>query len=333
MLGNDDLDFYDEPGGAGSGGAPAIIEVIVPAESDRQRVDVFLATGMEPGLSRSQVQRLIKKGLVTVGGEIVKQNRLLGPDERVVVTVPPPERLDLEAENIPLDIVYQDSDLAVINKQPGLVVHPGPGNYRHTLVNALLFHLKDLSAIGGVERPGIVHRLDRDTSGLLVVAKNDASHAFLTGEFAGRKVNKLYRALVAGRPRSGHAVLDGPIGRHRVYRHKMTVDPAGRPAVTEYTVNRVWNTRKGIYTLLDVAIHTGRTHQIRVHLAHEGIPVVGDPVYSKKWEKHGVPYLLLASTVLEFEHPGGGGRMRFEAPMPAHMTEFIARLDRMGARP
>jgi len=196
-------------------------------------------------------------------------------------------------------------------------------------VNGLLYHVRDLSSIGGVARPGIVHRLDKDTAGLMVVARDDASHAFLTGEFSGRRVRKKYAALVVGKPRKDHEVIDRPIGRHRKYRHKMCVDEKGREAVTEITVKKVFNGRLGVFTLLDIDLHTGRTHQIRVHLSSEGIPIVGDPIYSKKWEKYRVPYLLLASVSLEFAHPADGRIMTFTADYPEHMRAFIEKIERL----
>jgi 23S rRNA pseudouridine1911/1915/1917 synthase len=180
-----------------------------------------------------------------------------------------------------------------------------------------------------VARPGIVHRLDKDTSGLMVIAKDDASHRFLTGEFSERRVRKKYAAVVVGKPRADHELIDQPIARHRIYRHKMTIDVKGRDAVTEYKVKQVWNSRLGVFSLLDIDLHTGRTHQIRVHLSAAGIPIVGDPIYSKKWEKYRVPYLLLASTMLEFTHPSSGETMTFHADLPEHMRQFIEKIERL----
>ncbi len=304
------------------------IEIIVPEEYNLERIDRFLPLALETDFSRSYIQKLIKNEDITVNGSPIKQNYKLKYDDVIAVEVPEPGELDVAPENIPLDIVYEDSSIVVINKQPGLVVHPGPGNWNGTMVNALLFHIKDLSSIGGSVRPGIVHRLDKDTSGLMVVAKNDRAHQKLTEDFASRNVIKRYAAVIAGKPDSDHEVIDRPIGRHPKYRHKMTVREDGREAVTEYFLKKIWNNNHGIFSLLDVRLHTGRTHQIRVHLASLGTPIVGDQIYSKKWAKHRVPYLLLASVYLEFSHPESGEAVKFSVPMPGHMEKFIARIEK-----
>ena len=311
--------------------ASEIIRITVPEENNLDRVDRFLSALLDLDLSRSYIQKLIRGGSIKVNGSTIKQNYKIKTDDEIAIDIPEPVPLALEPEDIPLEIVYQDPSIIVINKQPGLVVHPGPGNWSRTLVNGLLFHIKDLSAIGGIARPGIVHRLDKDTSGLMVIAKDDASHAFLTGEFSGRRVKKKYAAIVCGKPDTAHRIIDLPIGRHRKYRHKMTVDENGREAVTEFTLRKVWNSRLGLFSLLEIDLHTGRTHQIRVHLSACGMPVVGDPIYSKKWEKHRVPYLLLASTALEFAHPRDGRNMSFTAEMPEHMRAFIEKIERLPA--
>ncbi len=303
------------------------IEIIVPEESHLERFDVFLTSALEMDISRSYIQKLIRNGCITIGGSPVKQNYRVKTDDRIELVLPEPEALTIEPEDIPLDIVYQDASIAVINKSPGIVVHPGPGNWNRTLVNALLFHLKDLSSIGGSIRPGIVHRLDKDTAGLMVVAKNDRAHQFLTDEFAGRRVVKRYAAVVTGKPVKNHALIDRPIDRHPKYRHKMAVVESGREALTEYTLNKMWNTGNGIFSLLDIRLYTGRTHQIRVHLSSISLPIVGDAVYSKKPGRHRVPFLLLASVALEFTHPETAERMSFLAPLPDHMMKFIAKLD------
>jgi 23S rRNA pseudouridine1911/1915/1917 synthase len=305
------------------------VELIVPEENNLERVDKFLPLALEQDLSRSYIQKLIHGGSITVNEKTIKPNYKVKTDDRIVVVIPEPEPLELEPEDIPLDIVYQDRSIVVINKQAGLVVHPGPGNWNRTMVNGLLYHIKDLSSIGGIARTGIVHRLDKDTAGLMVVAKNDAAHQFLTAEFSGRRVRKKYAALVVGKPKEAHGLIDLPIGRHRKYRHKMTIDESGREALTEFTVSRVINSRLGVFTLLDIDLHTGRTHQIRVHLSSASIPIVGDPIYSKKWEKYRVPYLLLASVRLEFTHPATGETMSFSADIPEHMREFIGKAERL----
>ncbi|MBN1531555.1 MAG: RluA family pseudouridine synthase, partial [Spirochaetes bacterium] len=267
-------------------------------------------------------------GSVLVNGVPVKQNYKVKTDDGIGIEVPEPEELLVEPMDLPLEVIYQDGDIAVINKDPGVVVHPGHGNWDRTLVNALLFHLRDLSSIGGVVRPGIVHRLDKDTAGIMVVAKNDAAHRGLVEQFAGRSVEKKYAAVIVGKTPLQHDTINAPIGRHRIYRHKMTVTEEGRGAVTEYTVARTWNCSMGVFSLLEIALHTGRTHQIRVHLSHMGNPIVGDPIYSKKWDKYRVPFLLLASVSLGIDHPRTGERLSFAAPLPEHMVRFMERLDR-----
>ncbi len=302
-------------------------ELIVPEEYHLERIDKFLTSSVEADFSRSYIQKLIKSEDILVNGEPIKQNYKVKTDDTIVITIPEPEELELVACDIPVNFLYQDEYIAVINKQPGLVVHPGPGNQDHTLVNALLYHLKDLSSIGGTSRPGIVHRLDKDTSGLMIIAKNDKAHKHLVNEFSERHVKKKYTVIVSGKPGQEHGIIDQPIGRHRKYRHKMTVTPDGKEAVSEYYLKKIWTTPVGIFSLLEVRIHTGRTHQIRVHLSSEGNPVIGDPIYSKKWEKHKVPFLLLASTYLSFVHPDTKETLEFEAPLPQHMLDFIKKLD------
>lgn len=306
-----------------------VIEISVPEEYHLDRADRFIHASMELDLSRSYLQKLMRAGHVRVNGSPVKPNYKVKTDDLIVIDIPEPAPMDLVPEDIPVEFVYQDASIAVINKQAGLVVHPGPGNWNRTLVNGLLYHLGDLSSIGGVERPGIVHRLDRDTAGLMVVAKTDAAHRVLTEAFAARRVRKRYAALVAGKPPAEEGIIDRPIARHRKYRHKMTVDEEGREAVTGYRVAGVWNGRLGVFTLLDIDLHTGRTHQIRVHLSSLGIPIVGDPIYSKKWEKYRVPYLLLASVGLSFAHPDDGRTLSFEADPPPHMRDFIEKIARL----
>jgi len=303
------------------------IELIVPEEYHLERVDRFLTGALEADLSRSYIQKLIKGGDILVNGSAIKQNYKIKTDDVISVTVPEPAELDVAPEEIPLDIVYQDADIAVINKPPGLVVHPGPGNWNGTLVNGLLYHLKDLSSIGGSIRPGIVHRLDKDTSGLMVVAKNDGAHRFLTEEFAARRVRKVYDAVVIGKPDRGHDVIDRPIGRHPKYRHKMAILENGREAVTEYYLKKIYNTQTGLFSHLEIHLHTGRTHQIRVHLSAMGNPIVADPIYSKRASRFKVPYLMLAARFLEFTHPAKGGAVSFRVDLPEHMVRFMNKLE------
>jgi len=305
-----------------------IIKLTVPEEYHLERIDKFLTKAIEMDFSRSYVQKLIKGGHIVINDNPVKQNYKSKTDDEIIISVPEPEQLDLIPQDIPVNILYEDDFIAVINKQPGLVVHPGPGNWDKTLVNALLFHLNNLSSIGGVERPGIVHRLDKDTSGLMVIAKNDVAHRNLVEQFSSRQVEKYYTTVVQGKPKNESGIIEQPIARHRKYRHKMTVAEEGKEAVTEYFVKKIWNFSGSVFSMLKIRLHTGRTHQIRVHMSSMGNSVVGDPIYSKKWAKHRVPYLLLASTYLSFTHPGSGEKMKFEIPIPQHIEDFIERLEK-----
>lgn len=305
------------------------IELVVPEEYHLERADRFLAHALELDLSRSHIQKLIRNGNILVNEASIRPNHRIKTGDAISIEIPEPERLALEPQDIPIEIIYEDGDCAVINKPPGMVVHPGSGNWSGTLVNALLFHMSGLSSIGGVERPGIVHRLDKDTAGLMVVAKNDRAHSSLAEQLAGRTMAKRYIAIVTGKPLRDHDLIDEPIGRHQTYRHKMTVREDGREAITEYFLKKIYNLPTGLYSRLEIALHTGRTHQIRVHLASRGLPVVGDPIYSKKWERHRVPYLLLASIRLEFTHPGSGKRMDFSIDPPSHILQFINKLEKL----
>lgn len=278
--------------------------------ADGRRLDVLLAEAT--GLTRSRVAALMEGGHCTVAGQ---PERKAGARPRagqaVVLTVPAPKPTRPQAEAIPLEILYEDADIAVVVKPCGMVVHPAAGNEDGTLVNALLYHLDALGGIGGELRPGIVHRLDKDTSGLLLVAKNDGAQLALSRQLAERAMEKHYRALVEGSFREDHGFIDAPIARHRVDRKRMAVDPAGRPSQTEWTVLAPG---RGC-TLLDVHILTGRTHQIRVHMKHIGHPVCGDPIYGLP---HGVkvPRLMLHAYSLAFTHPVTGQAMTFTAPLP-----------------
>ncbi len=301
--------------------------VYVPEDNSNERIDIFLAGALELNMSRSYVQKLIKKEHVLVNGQGVKQNYRVKTDDLVTVTIPEPEKLELEPEKIPLQVLFEDTHLAVIRKPAGMVVHPGNGNWEHTLVNALLYHLEGLSSIGGVARPGIVHRLDRDTEGLMVIAKNDTAHQKLTSDFAQRRVYKEYTTIINGKPHHDKGIIDRPIGRHPKYGHKMTVIPTGKEAITEYELAQIWHTRDGVFSRLKVIIRTGRTHQIRVHCASLGLPVVGDPIYSKKAARFRVDHLLLAAVTLSFDHPASGEKLKFSIDIPGHMQKFMNRLD------
>ncbi len=307
------------------------IIVAVPEEYHLERIDRFLAVNLDEDLSRSLIQKYIKESLVTVNGEPIRANYKVKTDDEIIITIPalPEGEIELTPENIPLDIIYQDEHIVVINKQPGLVVHPGHGNNTGTLVNALLYHVKQLSTDGEPERPGIVHRLDRDTSGLMVAAKSNQAYHGLVAAFSSRLIDKHYQAIVTGKPKKEHGLIELPISRHKKYRQKMSVDDDGREAITEYWIEKIWQKMNGTFTLIDIKLHTGRTHQIRVHMSATGTPVIGDQIYSKRWEKHKVPYLLLASTSLSFDHPVTGERLSFTVPLPQHIVEFMEKLERM----
>ncbi len=307
--------------------------ITVPEEFDLERIDRVIPASLETDITRSQIQKLIKNGQITVNGLPTKSNYKAKTDDEIEITINSHEEYAVSvAENIPLEIIYQDEHIAVINKQPGLVVHPGPGNYGSTLVSALLYHIKTLSTAGDAHRPGIVHRLDRDTSGLMVIAKTDEAYEGMVKQFQSRSVEKHYTAITIGKPVKNHDVINRPIARHKKYRQKMTIDEEGREAITEFTISRIWHTPIGVFTMLDVQIHTGRTHQIRVHLSAMGNPVIGDQIYSKKWAKYKVPYILLASSFLKFKHPITGEELAFTAELPSHMAEYIVKLDTMIAQ-
>ena len=277
------------------------------------RLDHYLAA-QATALSRSRIQDLIKAGHVTLNGCATKASTRLRDGDTIALTEPPPVPSATLAENIALDVLFEDDDLIVLNKPAGMVVHPAAGNWQGTVVNALLHHCPALSGIGGEQRPGIVHRLDKETSGCLVAAKSDAAHQALSQQFAGREVTKIYLALAAGKFRETSGVLDGAIGRHPVHRKKMTVLEKGRASKTSYRV--LAELPAG--TLVECTLHTGRTHQIRVHLKHLGHPLLGDEVYGKR---AGFARQMLHAWRLGFTHPRTGGRMNFQSPIPADFIE------------
>lgn len=282
--------------------------------ADGRRLDVLLSE--QSGLTRSRVASLMEEGRVTVDGIVVtKAGHKAKAGQSIILTIPAPKPAVPEAQDIPLTILYEDADLAVVVKPCGMVVHPAAGNEDGTLVNALLHHLDSLGGIGGELRPGIVHRLDKDTSGLLLVAKNDASQLALSEQLSARTMEKHYRALVEGNVKEDSGRIEAAIARSKKDRKKMAVDDEGREAITEWTVLQ---RGRGV-TLLDVHILTGRTHQIRVHTKHIGHPVCGDPIYgSTKGAK--VPRLMLHAYSLTFTHPASGQRMTFTAELP---EEFL----------
>ncbi len=305
----------------------------VDPEASGGRLDSWLARRL-PELSRSRLQSLIEAGHVLLDGRPCRASARLRSGQAVAVYVPPPERARPEPEDIPLAIVFEDSHLLVVNKPAGLVVHPGAGAPGGTLVNALLRHVPDLSGVGGVRRPGIVHRLDRGTSGLLVVAKDDETHRALARQFAGREVEKEYLALVLGVPAASGGTVAAPIGRDPVHRRKMSVRaPRGREARSDYRLLEAFDGA----SLLRVRIHTGRTHQIRVHLASIGHPVAGDTTYggtrtpssrraAARDALRGLTRPALHAARLAFVHPATGERLAFEAPLPADIQHVLASL-------
>ena len=294
-----------------------------PPEAVGQRLDHFL-TGQEPFLSRSQVQRLMDKGLVLVNARQARPSLRLRAGDLIRMTVPPPEEVTLAPEAIPLDIVYEDEDLLVVNKPAGMVVHPAAGHHRGTLVNALLDHCPDLSGIGGYLRPGIVHRLDKDTSGLLLVSKSDLAHQGLSAGLKARQIKRKYLALVCGEVRSGQGLIDAPLGRDPKDRKRMAVVAGGRTARTHYRIKE----RFTGYTLLDMELETGRTHQIRVHLAYAGYPVAGDPVYGPRRNPLHLPGQALHAYRIVFTHPRTDEPLTFEAPLPPVFKDVLDLLRR-----
>ena len=283
-------------------------EYIVNAEQDGMRLDVFLTEHMEG--SRSYIQSLIKGGHVTVGAKVGKANLRLTPNAVVRVEVPEPESVEVKPEDIPLDVLYEDHDIIIVNKQRGMVVHPAVGNYSGTLVNALLYHCKDLSGINGEIRPGIVHRLDKDTSGVMMAAKNDAAHIGLAEQVKEHSAKRTYLALVQGNIVEEKGTIKAPIGRHPKDRMKMAVVfENSKDAVTHFNVVE----RFGHQTLVECNLETGRTHQIRVHFAH---PVVNDPFYGYRRMDFPIEGQALHSKSLDVKHPITGESMHFEAPLP-----------------
>jgi 23S rRNA pseudouridine1911/1915/1917 synthase len=291
--------------------------VQLTADRGGERLDVFIARCC-PELSRSHARRLINEGLATVGGRAGKPSDRLPSGALVTVNIPPPVEPDLTPEHVPLTIIYQDFDILVVDKPPGLTVHPAPGHPAGTLVNALLAISPELRAMTGTLRPGIVHRLDKDTSGLMVVAKNERAQRTLAQQLKDRRVHKTYLALVSGVPSPRQGVIEAPISRHPKNRKKMAVVAGGREAVTKYRVREEFD---GLYALLEVEPVTGRTHQIRVHMAAIGHPVVGDHTYGRRSEIAGRQFLH--AWKLAFAMPLGGRTVEFESPLPPDLRRAL----------
>ena len=294
------------------------------AEDAGSRIDKYISDNIAE-LTRSAVQGLIEKGMVTSGGKAVSKNMKLKGGEEIVVEIPEPEPMDAVPEDIPLDIVYEDDDLLVVNKPKGMVVHPAHGNYTGTLVNALLHHCGDsLSGINGVIRPGIVHRIDKNTSGLLIVAKNDASHLKLAEQIKVHSFTREYEAVACGYFKETEGTVDAPIGRHKTDRKKMCVTAENsRNAVTHYSVIKQY----GGYAHVRLRLETGRTHQIRVHLSYIGHPVLGDDVYGKPYK--GLEGQCLHARKIGFIHPSTGEYMEFQSELPEYFTAVLRKLEKM----
>jgi len=293
--------------------------------SRRERADKVLAKAF-PAHSRAAFQRALEAGLVKVDGKAVGQSDAVRAGQTIEFALPETKPAELKPVEIPLDVIFEDKHLVVLNKPAGMVVHPGSGTGEDTLVHALLAHCAgELSGIGGVERPGIVHRIDKETTGLIVVAKNDAAHRALSDQFASRSLQKEYVALVSGVPKTETGTIDRAIARHPVHRHRMTTGEGGRPARTDWTVLEKFGVRA---TLVRCRIHTGRTHQIRVHLKSLGHPLLGDPTYG--WKQSAdlprPPRVMLHAEHLVFAHPLTGKTMDLRVPLPADFTELIAAL-------
>ena len=294
------------------------IEFVVSTNDARLRLDQFLAKRL-PEYSRSRLQQLIRSGFVRLNKQTTRPRQIVRGGDKIHLIEPPLEKIEMRPEPIPLDVLFEDDDLIVINKPADLTVHPGAGQREHTLVNALLSHCTTLSGIGGKERPGIVHRLDKETSGCLVVAKNDIAHRELSKQFAARTVEKIYLALVAGKLRKPTGVIEENIGRHPVQRKRMSVSSKrGRAAKTEDRVIRSSDQA----SLVECLLHSGRTHQIRVHLHHLGHPVLGDKIYAPRFAKN-FPRQMLHAWRLGFRHPCTGDWRSFEASLPADFNEAI----------
>ncbi len=321
-------------------GRTEVYQIQVPRFQTPVRIDKFLAARLPAQISRNQLQKLLKNGLVTVDGQPVKASYLVRPNQEIVVKYDPPYEPVIYGEKIPLDILYEDPYLLVINKPPGLIVHPGAGNATHTLVNALVYHCEHLSNKNGPLRPGIVHRLDKDTSGVMITAKDNRVHAGLRSQFTHRRIEKEYLALVWGLFSEDEGLIDLPIGRHPRNRKKFAVIPQGRPSRTRFKVLE----RFDFLTLLQLQLETGRTHQIRVHLSHVGHPVFGDPFYGGRNTRLGslppahrrrAAHLLelinrqaLHARRLTFIHPISSKRLTVEAPLPADFQQVLDELHR-----
>ncbi len=298
-------------------------ELYFESNASNERIDKFLSESM-PELSRSFIQKLVKDGNVKVCGKIVKPNYKPAVGDEIRVVIPKPENPDIIPEDIPLDIIYEDSEILIVNKPKGMVVHPAPGHYTGTLVNAVMFHCKDnLSGINGITRPGIVHRIDMDTTGSLVICKTDHAHQNLANQLKKHDITRKYHAIVHGNLKEDEGTVNAPIGRHPQDRKKMsTKSRRGREAVTHYKVLK----RFGNYTYIECQLETGRTHQIRVHMASIGHPILGDSVYGPAKCPFKLQGQTLHAKVLGFVHPSTGEYVEFDAPLPTYFEELLHKL-------
>ncbi len=290
--------------------------------ASNKRLDTFIAEELG-GFSRSYVKQLIDDGLVLVNGNLAKASAKIKEGDVVEITLPEIKETEILPQAIPIDIIYEDEAIAVINKPQGMVTHPAPGNYEGTLVNAIMYYIKDLSGINGELRPGIVHRLDKDTSGLLVVAKNDNAHRKLAEQIEKKIAKRKYIALCYGNIKQKSGVINTNIDRHKQDRKKMAVSKMGRNAITEYKVLANY----GKYTLVEATLQTGRTHQIRVHMKHIGFPVVGDSLYTKAKCEYNLKGQMLHAYNLGFFHPTTNEYMEFFAPLPKYFTQILEKLE------
>ncbi len=298
------------------------IRIEIEEQNIGKRIDAFLTEHIE-GQSRSYIQKLIEQQSILVNGAETKSNYKLRKNDRVEVSIPDPVPLEVQAEAIELNVVYEDEDLIVINKPQGMVVHPAHGNYTGTIVNALLSHCDNLSGINGVMRPGIVHRIDKDTSGIIVIAKTNEAHVSLSEQLKEHSITRCYNALVEGRLKKDSGTIETLIGRNPKERKEMAVvERNGKRAVTHYRVLDSFEN----HTLVEARLETGRTHQIRVHMAYIGHPIVGDPVYGYKKQRFDTEGQLLHARILGFVHPRTGEYMEFEAPLPKYFQDILEKL-------
>ncbi len=302
-----------------------VIEIATIEEDAGKRLDSFLAQSIDE-ITRNAVQLLIQSGNVQCNGEALKKNYKIHGNETLIVTIPDAQTTDILPENIPIDIVYEDEDLLVVNKARGMVVHPAVGNWSGTLVNALMYHCGDrLSGVNGEIRPGIVHRIDKDTSGLLVIAKNDFAHVGLAEQISRHDVQRQYEAIVCGNIRNDSGTIDQPIARHKTDRKKMAVIAGGRQAITHYHVIARYHG----YTHVEFKLETGRTHQIRVHMAFTGHPIIGDPLYGNQKDRFSaINGQCLHAKRLSFTHPRTLEMMSFEAPRPEYFSDILDKIRR-----